>query len=51
MGGVSRKTLNKYKRSGVLHREFCVARNIRYWDDFGKDELEAYGRDLNPQLR
>jgi integrase len=35
---------------GVLHREFCVARNIRYWDDFGKDELEAYGRDLNPRF-
>lgn len=50
MGGVSRKTLNKYKRSGVLHCDFCRTGNIRYWDDFGKDQLEAYGRDLSPRF-
>ena len=50
MGGVSRKTLNKYKRSGVLHSEFCRTGRIRYWDDFGKDQLQAYGRDLSPRF-
>ena len=48
MGGVSKKTLNKYKRSSVLHRDFCEANSVRYWNDFGKAELESYGRSLNP---
>ena len=49
MGGVARKTLNKYKRSRVLRSEFCDTENIRYWSDFGKDALESYGRDLSPR--
>lgn len=48
MGGVSRKTLNKYRRSSELHKEFCSSEGLRYWNDFGKSELEAYGRSLAP---
>jgi integrase len=50
MGGVSRKTLNKYRRSSELHQEFCTAHSIRYWNDFGKAELDDYGRILNPKF-
>lgn len=49
MGGVSRKTLNKYRQSGELHKEFCADRSIRHWNDFGKRELETYGRYLSPR--
>jgi len=47
MGGVAPKTLNKYRRSSVLHSEFCVTKKIQFWNDFGKRELEAYGRALS----
>tara|TARA_R110002072_G_C7978872_1_gene535943 strand:+ start:898 stop:2118 length:1221 start_codon:yes stop_codon:yes gene_type:complete len=47
MGGVSRKTLNKYRRSSVLHQEFCTRKKIQFWNDFGKGELQAYGRALS----
>lgn len=50
MGGVSKKTFNKYRRSSELHQEYCSTTNIHYWDDFGKDELGAYGRDLSPRF-
>lgn len=44
------KTPNKYRRSGKLHQDFCRAQRIAYWNDFGKRELETYGRDLNSRL-
>jgi len=47
MGGVSHKTMNKYRRSSVLHQAFCGEFDIRYWNDFGKVELESYGRKLD----
>ena len=50
MGGVSRKTLNKYRRSSELHQEFCAEQRIRFWNDFGKEDLESYGRALSPQF-
>lgn len=50
MGGVCRKTLNKYKRSRELHCQFCNQQRIRYWNDFGQDELNRYGRSLDPRF-
>ncbi len=49
MGGVCGRTFKKYRRSSELHQEFCSANRIRFWNDFGKEDLESYGRELSPR--